>query len=102
MADVVVIPQSRSEEILAATINGEEYNQPPQSRIEWLLLELKAVIEAGGGGGGTTDYNLLQNLPQINGVTIKGNNDGKHYELVNQEDHLTNEQMAELISILGQ
>lgn len=101
MADVVIVPQSRVEDILVATINGEPYEVPPLSRIEVLLLELKEVIEAGGGGGGTTNYNLLQNLPQINGVTIKGDNDGKHYELVDQEDHLTNEQMAELISLLG-
>ena len=72
MADVVVIPQSRSEEILAATINGEEYNQPPQSRIEWLLLALKDAIEQGGGGGGTTNYNALSNKPLINSVTLTG------------------------------
>ena len=46
-------PQSREEAILQATINGEEYTGSPESRIEELLLELKAVIEAGGGGGGT-------------------------------------------------
>lgn len=51
MAD---IPQSRTEEILYATINGEEYTGLPESRIEELLLELKEVIEAGGGGGGGT------------------------------------------------
>ena len=44
-------PQSRVEEILFNTINGEPYNGIPQSRIEELLLELKAVIEEGGGGG---------------------------------------------------
>lgn len=27
----------------------------------------------GGGGGGTTNYNNLNNLPTINGVTVKGN-----------------------------
>jgi len=47
-------PQSRAEEILFKTINGEPYDGLPQSRIEELLLELKAVIEAGGGGGGGT------------------------------------------------
>jgi len=47
-------PESRSEEILFATINGEEYNGLPESRIEELLLELKEVIEEGGGGGGTS------------------------------------------------
>ena len=48
------IPQSRTEEILYATINGEEYTGLPESRIEELLLELKEVIEEGGGGGGGT------------------------------------------------
>lgn len=67
-------PESRIEEILFDTINGEEYNGLPESRVEELLLELKEVIEAGGGGGGgTTNYNLLQNKPQINDVTLTGN-----------------------------
>ena len=30
-------------------------------------------IELGGGGSGTTDYNDLDNKPQINGVTLSGN-----------------------------
>ena len=47
-------PESRIEEILFDTINGEEYNGLPESRVEELLLELKEVIEAGGGGGGGT------------------------------------------------
>lgn len=65
-------PQSRTEEILIATIDGTEYDKLPQSRLEELLLELKEVIEAGGGGGGTTNYNLLSNLPKINNITVKG------------------------------
>lgn len=48
------VPQSRTEAILRATIDGQEYNNLPESRIEALLLELKEVIEAGGGGGGGT------------------------------------------------
>lgn len=77
-------PQSRAEEILFKTINGDPYDGLPQSRIEELLLELKAVIESGGGGGGGTDnYNLLKNLPQINGKTIKGNMSGTTLGLVN-------------------
>ena len=47
-------PESRVEEILYDTINGEEYTGLPESRIEELLLELKEVIEEGGGGGGGT------------------------------------------------
>ena len=55
-------PQSRNEAILEATINGTEYTDPPQSRIEDLLLQLKAVIEAGGGGGTVTLSQLIQQL----------------------------------------
>lgn len=61
--------QSRDEEILAATIDGTEYTGEPQSRIEYLLLELKEVIE----GGGTDDYSDLSNKPKINNVTLDGN-----------------------------
>jgi len=63
-------PQSRVEEILFDTINGEPYDGLPQSRIEELLLELKEVIEQGGG---TNDYDDLLNQPKINDVTLKGN-----------------------------
>ena len=59
MAETAV-PQSRSEAILRAKINGEEYSGLPQSRIERLLLELDT---GGGGGGGTNDYNKLINRP---------------------------------------
>lgn len=30
-------------------------------------------IPIGGGGGGTSNYNLLSNKPQINGITLQGN-----------------------------
>ena len=45
--------QSRNEEILEATLNHQEYDKPPQSREEELLIELKEAIEQGGGGGTT-------------------------------------------------
>lgn len=94
-------PQSRAEEILFATINGEPYDGLPQSRIEELLLELKQVIEAGGGGGGgTNNYNLLQNKPQVNGVTLSGNKTGTDLGLVDSDDELTSQQMAALIALL--
>lgn len=32
-----------------------------------------ANAHGGGGGGGTTNYNLLDNRPQIEGVTLSGN-----------------------------
>lgn len=92
-------PESRIEEILFDTINGEEYNGLPESRVEELLLELKAVIEAGGGGGGggTTNYNLLQNKPQINGVTLSGN---KTTEDLGLEKSLTTAQMDALLALI--
>jgi hypothetical protein len=60
----------RDEQILTAIINGTEYDKVPQSRIEYLLLQLKDVIE---GGGGVSDYAELSNKPQINSVTLVGN-----------------------------
>lgn len=48
MADEVY--EGRNAEILESIINDTEYTDPPQSRIEELLLELKEVIEQGGGG----------------------------------------------------
>lgn len=62
-------PQSRNEAILRATIDGTEYEAPPQSRIEDLLIELKAAIEQGACTG---NYNDLSNKPQINSVALQG------------------------------
>ena len=42
---------SNVEDILRATIDGTEYTEPPKSRVESLLVELKDKIEEGGGGG---------------------------------------------------
>lgn len=42
--------QSRNESILQSIIDGTQYTDPPQSRIEDLLLQVKEVIEEGGGG----------------------------------------------------
>lgn len=93
-------PQSRAEEILFKTINGEPYDGLPQSRIEELLLELKEVIEQGGGGGGGTDnYNLLKNLPQINGTTLKGNKTSADLGLPSVAANPTGEAVGELTSI---
>ena len=74
--------QSRNEAILAATVDGTQYTDPPQSRIEDLLLQLKAKIEQGGGGG-TSDYDDLTNKPQINDVPLSGNKSGSDLGLQN-------------------
>lgn len=59
-------PESRVEEILFDTINGDPYNGMPESRIEELLLELKAVIEEGGGGGNNAMYPWMNQLDATN------------------------------------
>ena len=87
-------PESRTEEILFATINGTEYNGLPESRIEELLLELKETIEAGGG---TTDYNDLVNKPKINGQTLEGNMTPEELQI---EQPLTEQQMTDLLALL--
>lgn len=43
-------PQSRNEEILQSIVDETEYTKVPQSREEYLLLEIKDIIEHGGGG----------------------------------------------------
>lgn len=50
---------SRNEQILRAAIDGTDYGEPPQSRIEELLIELKETIEAGGGGGTPSDVKSI-------------------------------------------
>lgn len=60
----------RDEEIIQSIIDGTEYTRLPKSRIEYLLLKLKEVIE---GGSGVSDYNEIENKPQINSVTLVGN-----------------------------
>lgn len=72
---------SRIENILQATIDGVGYNELPKSRVEYLLLQLKAVIE--GGGGGVSDYTELENKPSINSVTLIGNKSLSDLGIVN-------------------
>ena len=71
---------SREEDILRATIDGTEYNKPPQSRVEELLIELKEAIEEGGGGGGSvvTITPTLETGEKIADYSINGV-DGKLY-----------------------
>lgn len=45
---------SRSVKIIETIINQEEYDIPPKSRLEEVLLELKEAIEQGGSGGSIT------------------------------------------------
>lgn len=64
-------PQSREEAILQNMLGANNVLEPAQSRIEALLLEI--LETGGGGGGGTTNYEHLNNLPQINSTELVGN-----------------------------
>ena len=50
---------SNVEDILQATIDGTEYSNTPQSRVESLLLELKETIESSSGGGGGSSSGFI-------------------------------------------
>lgn len=90
-------PQSRAEAIIRATINGEEYKDLPQSRLEKDLLDLKAAIEAGGGGG-TTDYEALTNRPTINGNVVEGEISDDILELVEPYDDSDEQDLLDIIA----
>lgn len=47
-------------------------------------------IPTGSGGSGTTDYNDLENKPQINGVELLGNQSGNDIGLVNNQQGIDN------------
>lgn len=67
---------SRSVDIIETIINQEEYDIPPQSRLEEVLLELKEAIEEGGGSDGThfkgTTTTALTDGATTNPITIDG------------------------------
>lgn len=44
-------------------------------RFNEIIAFVKSYVAShgGGGGGGTTNYNALENRPQINSVTLTGN-----------------------------
>ena len=65
---------SRSVEIIETIINQEEYDIPPQSRLEEVLLELKEAIEQGGGGSGNVYVTTtpLTDRATTNPITVNG------------------------------
>lgn len=78
--------QSRNEDILQSIVDATQYTDPPKSRVEDLLLQVKEAIEEGGGGGGTSNYNDLSNKPQIGGVTLSGNKSASDLSLATTAD----------------
>lgn len=90
-------PQSTNEAILQNMLGASNTLKPPQSRVEKLLQELSGqmpeanpsegtttgtlerlkigddIYSVEGGGSGTSDYDALNNKPQIAGTTLSGN-----------------------------
>lgn len=55
----------------------------------------------GGGGGGTSDYEELENQPQINGVTLLGNKTSSDLGLQEELSFATNSEIDTLFSNKG-
>jgi hypothetical protein len=66
-----------------------------KASVAWLLSD-----SSGGGGGGTTNYNNLENLPQINGTILKGNKSNEDLSLIGDENHLSPEELNNLLSLI--
>lgn len=62
---------------ILGALNGSE-EEPvlpdhPYTPVQEYLYAIYLAVKNGGGGGGTANYNVLDNKPQINGVTLQGN-----------------------------
>ena len=64
-------------ELIASQISMDQLRLSKQDKLtagDGITIDENNVISASGGGsGGTTDYELLENKPQINGVELVGN-----------------------------
>lgn len=68
----------------------------------WQAQAVMIPVINGGGGSGTTDYNELENLPSIEGVTIKGELSAAMLGLLSTGPQtLTQEQQQQVFQNLG-
>ncbi len=87
---------TRKEKFLRGIATGNVSDLPdPLTREEEYLQYI--ALNGGGGGGGTSDYNMLSNLPKINGHTVKGNMDSDDLGL---DQPLTTEQLNTLLAMI--
>ena len=68
-------PETREEQYLSAIAQVTPATQIPPKPLTRVEAYLNKIVEngTGGGGGGTTNYNALENKPQINGHELSGN-----------------------------
>lgn len=69
-------PQSRDEEILYATLQGQPYTNKPESRIEDLYIQLKEAIETSSGA------TLIEKSITANGTYSSSDDDADGYSSV--------------------
>lgn len=68
-------PITREEQYLSAIAGVTAATEIPPEPLTRVEAYLDKIVKngGGGGGGGTTNYNALENKPQINGTTLSGN-----------------------------
>ena len=68
-------PETREEQYLSAIAQVTPATQIPPEPLTRVEAYLNKIVEngTGGGGGGTTNYNALENKPQINSHELTGN-----------------------------
>ena len=68
-------PETREEQYLSAIAQVTPATQIPPKPLTRVETYLNKIVEngTGGGGGGTTNYNALENKPQINSHELTGN-----------------------------
>lgn len=57
----------------------------------------KFRVFEGGGSGGISDYEALENQPQINSVTLMGNKTGEDLNLQDKMAEITNQDIDKII-----
>ena len=66
-------PLTREEQYLSAIAGVTPSSDIPEKPLTRIEKYLNKIVENGGGGGGTSDYDDLDNRPQINSHTLTGN-----------------------------
>ena len=86
-------PLTREEQYLSAIAGVTPATDIPPVPLTRVEKYLNKIVEngGGGGGGGTSNYNALENKPQINSHELSGNKSSSDLGL---QDSLTETQLA--------
>lgn len=86
-------PETREEQYLSAIAGVTAATDIPEKPLTRVEKYLNKIVEngGGGGGGGTSNYNALENKPQINSHELSGDKSSSDLGL---QDSLTETQLA--------